>query len=126
MIKNHFQNRRLAPYAVVFAALLFVLPFASAQDTPETLRDQAYRDIKTGQEFMSQASQIVRGRATRNDIEVGINLYTKAGQFFEKASKVFNMLGTDYVSQTDIDGARETKELCLASISRFKERLKRR
>jgi len=109
-----------------------VVPFSYAysddyyggEDSPEKIRLEAFNDIKVAQQLMDEASQMLEKDVNRQKIELAINLYLKAGQIFEKVSKVFRMLGRNFVGQADQEGADQAMETCLTLIKDLKERLK--
>ena len=96
-----------------------------SQNSPESIRADAFNDVKLAQEFMDQAAQMLQGSTNRQKIELAINLYIKAGQLFEKVGRIFNALGPDYVSREDVDGAKTAMEGCLTAIQKLKERLQK-
>lgn len=119
---------------IVYIFFLMVLPAISLyaettytrttnMDSAEGVLQETISDIKTAQKLMMEGSALVRNKPTRRQIELAIELYSKAGQIFEKVEKVYNMLGSDYVRPEDKEGARQAKQNCISTIEQLKQLL---
>ena len=109
---------------VLFFLFSFILPRAYAKDEARDITNGAFNDVKVATELVNQANSMIQdGELARQKAEVALSLYVRAGQLFEKAEALFKAVGFDYVSQRDIDGAKEAKESCILNIEELKKRL---
>jgi hypothetical protein len=106
------------------AVALAITVLASAfGQTPEAARDDALNKLKVAQELMISANGLVSGTPSESDLRTAMKLYAQAGQGFQDAGYMLAKLGSQYVSQQDVDGCLQSSQNCLTMINKIKATL---
>jgi len=92
-----------------------------AQDSKESLRNEAFTALKTATELMVRANAMIKGNPGKDDLKAALHLFAEAGRLYQKAEGMLKYLGPDYINQKDIDGCEEAINACLKAIDRIKK-----
>jgi len=94
---------------------------APEQQSPDLLKREAINKIRVAKDLMGRANKLVNTNPSRENLKTALQLYGEAGQLFQEADGTFRYLGTNYVSQSDIDNTSSAVQLCVESINKLKQ-----
>ncbi|MDD5440566.1 MAG: hypothetical protein PHS37_10320 [Candidatus Omnitrophica bacterium] len=94
---------------------------AAQQQTPDTLKQDAINKIRVAKDLMQRANVLVTSRPTTENLRTAVQIFAESGQLFQEANGIFRYLGTNYVSQSDIDNTAAAVKVCMDSITKLKE-----
>ncbi|PIQ84993.1 MAG: hypothetical protein COV74_10355 [Candidatus Omnitrophica bacterium CG11_big_fil_rev_8_21_14_0_20_45_26] len=112
-------------FCILFLGLWIPGVFSKTPTTesPETIANRVYNDIRVANELTAQAAKTLRLSDDQKSKEVAVHLYVEAGKLFEKSHHVLQALGPDHVPQADIDGSYEAMKTCIDAVNRIKQHM---
>ncbi len=109
---------------LLLCSLMAVQGWAANQASPDpaALKAQANSEVQVAAQLMQQAQSYLQGRISKDKMQMSLDLYVKAGQMAEHAAKLYQALGPQIASTSDVQNSTDMVRQCLFAIEQIKKK----